>query len=82
MSLLDQFKDTYVVLNQEDADDDFGSYDASYTESNIKFEGHLGFADSHVQSQVESLGLKENYKLLLPKDINLSFHQVIKRVSD
>lgn len=82
MSLLDEFADTYVIMNQEDADDDYGSYGATYTESNITFKASLGFSESHIQSQVQSLGLKENYKLLLPKDINLSMHQVIKRMSD
>ena len=82
MSLLDEFKDTYIVMNQEDSDDEFGSYNASYSESEIEFEGSLGFTESHIQSEVESLGLKENYKLLIPKDVCLSMHQVIKRKSD
>lgn len=78
MSLLDLFSDEYTVLNQTNSDDGYGSYKVEYTEGET-FRGSIAFNESHVPSSIESLDLKSTYKLLFPKEVTLSFHQVIKR---
>lgn len=81
MSLLEEYSDSYTQVIRVDSEDEYGSYITEYTDG-VTFEASLAFTNEVSISTSEALGIRTNFQLMVPKDIVLSFHDLVRRNSD
>lgn len=81
MSLLDNFKETFVILDKKLTPDGEGGYITEYEEGVI-----IDIAVAHnttISAQIaESDNTASTYTFLIDKKIPLSYHDIVKRVRD
>ena len=81
MSLLDEAMESYIILNKTTADDGYGGVITTWTEG-AKIQCAVQFNNS-IQAKVgEAQGVSSVYTLTTRKNVNLQFHDVLRRVRD
>lgn len=82
MSLLAQAMTDCVLINQKRAPDGYGGYTVKYVEDTTSFKAAIRF-DNSIQARVaEVQGVTSLYSIITERDKVLSYHQLLKRLSD
>ena len=81
MSLLSDAMTTCVILNKQTASDGYGGYDITWTDG-AEFKAAI-VLDSSMQARIgEKQGVTSLYTVTTPKQLNLQYHDVFRRVED
>ena len=78
MSLLDDFKEHCVFLNQAKIDDGYGGYIKEWTEG-AHFDAVIARSTSIETRRAEKEGVTSLYTMTVSKSIQLEYHDIIKR---
>lgn len=81
MSLLDKAMESYIILNKSTMPDGYGGVVTSWVEG-AKIKCALQFNNSIEAKKAEAQGVTSVYTLTTKKDINLQYHDVLRRVRD
>lgn len=81
MSLLDEAFESYIILNKITTDDGYGGTVTSWVED-AKIQCAEQFNNSIEAKKAEAQGVTSVYTLTTRKDINLQYHDVLRRVRD
>ena len=81
MSLIDDFTSKCVIIDKMSQPDGYGGFDVQYVEG-AEFNAAITY-DSSMQAKIaESQGVKGIYTITTKRNINLQYHDIIKRLSD
>ena len=81
MSLLDEYSDSYVIMDKVTADDGYGGYIEAWKEG-ATIKGALALASEQELKIADAAGLKVTHTMLIDKSIVLDYHTVLKRTTD
>lgn len=82
MSLLDEMSDVFVLMERHRTPDGEGGFTTTYTETTIKFLLAITH-DTTIQARTaEQEGMTSTYTLYPPKNVQLEYHDVLKRLVD
>lgn len=81
MSLLDDAMETYIIMDKTTVPDGYGGYNTEYVEG-ARIKGAVVFNNSLEAKKAEAQGVSSVYTLTTRKNINLQFHDVLRRVRD
>lgn len=81
MSLLDQAMESYIMMDKRTVPDGYGGYTVEWAEG-AKIQAAIAFNNSIEAKTAESQGVSSVYTLTTRKNINLQFHDVLRRVRD
>lgn len=81
MSLLDEQMEDFAYINKSVIDDGYGGTATVWTEGAV-FKGAITFDSSKEMKIAQALGSTNLYQFIVRKDMNLDYHDVIKRLSD
>lgn len=81
MSLLDEAMETYIILNKSQVDDGYGGVVTTWTEG-ARIKCAEQFNNSIEAKVADAQGVSSVYTLTTQKDINLQYHDVLRRVRD
>lgn len=81
MSLLDNAMESFIIMNKVSVPDGYGGRNEVWTEG-VKIQAAM-VLDSSIQAKVAmSQGVTGVYTLTTRKNINLKYHEVLRRVRD
>ena len=80
MSLLDEAFEEFKFMNKAVVDDGYGGRTTTWTEG-ATIKGAMVYNASETTQIAEALGNKSNYTFTCRKDLELDFHDVLKRAS-
>lgn len=81
MSLLSDAMTTCVILNKQTASDGYGGYDITWIDG-AEFKAAI-VLDSSMQARIgEKQGVTSLYTVTTPKQLNLQYNDVFRRVED
>ena len=81
MSLLEELKDEYTILNKQTVDDGYGGYKTIVTDG-ATFGATFDFEDS-VEARIGDVqGARDRYTFYYPKALKLEYHDVFRRDKD
>ena len=81
MSLLDEAMESCVLLDATTAPDGYGAYITTWQDG-AEIQAAFRF-DSSMQAKIaEKQGVTSLYTIITRKNINLPYHQVLRRISD
>ena len=80
-AMLESFKSQCQLLRVSQDTDDEGGQNSQYEEVQT-FEGLFGFKSSTQALAAEKQGVTSLYVIYVPRDIDVEFHDVIRRLSD
>lgn len=81
MSLLDEAMEAFVLMDKTTVPDGYGGYNAFWTDG-AKFQAAI-VLDTSMQARIgEKQGVTELYTITTRKNMNLQYHDVIRRLSD
>lgn len=78
MSLLDKYTVPCVTLTKTWVDDPIGGYNPSWTEG-AHFDAAWEYQDAPEVTVAEQQGVSRVYRLYVHKDLQLDYHEVIRR---
>lgn len=81
MSLLDEALDEYIIVNTLIVDDGLGSIITTYSDG-ARIKGAMRFDVSQEARTGQALGVTSTYTFITTKNINLQYHNIIRRLSD
>ena len=81
MSLLDEAMDTYILMNKTKVPDGYGGTITQWTDG-IEIQGAIVFNGSAEVQIAQSMGAMGAYTLTVKKNVQLDYHDVLKRKSD
>lgn len=81
MSLLDSAMEAFCFIDKLRKPDGEGGYDVVWSEG-AEFQANARFDSSMQARRAEKEGVTSLYTITTRKDINLEYHEVIKRISD
>lgn len=81
MSLLDEYSESFVIMDKSRVSDGLGGYITTWTES-VEIKGALAPASETEMKLADAKGLKITNVLVTSKDNALDYHDVLKRKSD
>lgn len=81
MSLLEEAMESYIILNKITTDDGYGGVVTEWVEG-AKIQCAFQFNNSIEAKVGEAQGVTSVYTLTTKKDINLQYHDVLRRVRD
>lgn len=81
MSLLDEAMESYIILNKQTVDDGYGGVVTTWAEG-ARIKCAVQFNNSIEAKVGEAQGVTSVYTLTTKKDINLQYHDVLRRVRD
>lgn len=81
MSLLDEAMESYIILNKQTVDDGYGGVVTTWAEG-AKIKCAFQFNNSLEAKVGEAQGVTSVYTLTTKRDINLQYHDVLRRVRD
>lgn len=81
MSLLDSQMETFCFIDKSRKPDGEGGYVVEWSEG-AEFEANARFDNSMQARIAEKQGVTSLYTITTRKDINLEYHEIIKRISD
>lgn len=81
MSLLDAAMETYIIMDKTTVPDGYGSFITEYVEG-ARIKGAIVFDNSMEARQAEAQGVTSAYTLTTRKNVNLQYHDVLRRVRD
>lgn len=81
MSLIDNFSERFAFMNKARVPDGEGGYSVKWTEG-AEFNAAMPLDTSLAARVAEAEGVTNVYTITVSKDIQLEFHDVIKRLSD
>ena len=81
MSLLDDAMETYIIMDKTTVPDGYGGYNTEYVEG-ARIKAAVVFNNSLEAKKAEAQGVSSVYTLTTRKNINLQFHDVLRRVRD
>lgn len=81
MSLLDEAFETYIILNKVTDDDGYGGVTTRWVEG-ARIQVAEQFNNSIEAKKAEAQGVTSVYTLTTRKDINLQYHDVLRRIRD
>jgi hypothetical protein len=81
MTLLEELKDSFTVLNKQIVDDGYGGYKTVWTDG-ATFDATLSFDESTEARIGDVQGARDRYTVYYPKILNLEYHDVFRRNKD
>lgn len=81
MTLLEELKDSFTVLNKQIVDDGYGGYKTVWTDG-ATFDATLSFDESTEARIGDVQGARDRYTVYYPKILNLEYHDVFRRDKD
>lgn len=81
MSLLDEAYEPFIIMNKISQNDGYGGVTTVWEEG-ATIQGALVLESSTTAQIAQALGVTSVYTLTTPKDVELWFHDVIKRDSN
>lgn len=81
MSLLEKAMEDYVILNKTTVDDGYGGFVQRYVEG-VTIKCAVQFNNSIEAKEAEAQGVSSVYTLTTKRNINLQYHDVLRRVRD
>ena len=81
MSLLEEAMESYIIMNKITANDDYGGTVTSWVEG-AKIQCAEQFNNSIEAKKAEAQGVTSVYTLTTRKNVNLQYHDVLRRVRD
>lgn len=81
MSLLDEAMEQYIIINQIKVPDGYGGTTDAWSDG-PKIKGAMVFNTSQEARTGQALGVKSLYTFTTQKNVNLQYHNVIKRLRD
>lgn len=81
MSLLDEYSDSYVILDRVTANDGYGGYTVDWKEG-ATIKGALAVASEQELKRADAAGEKVTHTMLIDKSVVLEYHTVLKRTTD
>lgn len=81
MTLLDEAMEQYVIINKITSNDGYGGIETQWIDGAVIDAAVV--LDTSMQSRIgQKLGVTAIYTVTTKKNINLQFHDVLRRVSD
>ena len=81
MTLLEELRDNFTVLNKQTVDDGYGGYNIIWREG-FSFDCAITF-DTSMQARVaDQAGVTSLYTVTTRKNLTLEYHDVFRRVRD
>lgn len=81
MSLLNDAMEVFTILNRVIVNDGYGGTKVTWSDG-VEIIGAMVFDTSNEAKIAMSLGVKSNYTFTTNKNVNLQYHDVIRRKSD
>lgn len=81
MSLLDEAYESYIVMNKIAVADGYGGYTTRWTEG-VTIKCASQFNNSIEAKKGEAQGVTSVYTLITKKNVNLQYHDVLRRIRD
>lgn len=81
MSLIDKVMEDFILVDKKSQDDGYGGVEEVWVDG-ASVKGALVLNSSMQAKIAQKEGVNDVYTLTTKKNVNLAFHQVIKRVSD
>lgn len=81
MSLLDETRETFVMLNKTTVKDGYGSFDTIWSEG-AEFTATIVYNGGLEAQRASIEGVVGLYTVFIPRGTPLEYHSVFKRVSD
>lgn len=81
MSLIDKAMEDFILVDKKSQDDGYGGVEEVWVDG-ASVKGALVLNSSMQAKIAQKEGVNDVYTLTTKKNVNLAFHQVIKRVSD
>lgn len=81
MSLLDEYFEDFRIMNKAVVDDGYGGRETQWTEG-ATVKGAMVYEGSELNRIAEAVGSTTNYRFTCRRDLELDFHDVLKRVNN
>ena len=81
MSLLDEAMESYIIMNKAKVPDGYGGTTSAWTDG-MTIQGAMVFNSSAQVQIAQSMGAMGAYTITVRKNIELDYHDVLRRVSD
>lgn len=81
MSLLDEAFESFVIVNKSQVSDGYGGVITIWTDG-AEIQGAMVLDNSTQMKVAQAMGVTSTYTLTVHKDLELSFHTVLRRKSD
>lgn len=81
MSLLDELKDSFTMLNKQTVDDGYGGYTNKWVDG-ATFKATVDFDDTVEGRIAEAQGANDRYTVYYPKALKMDYHDVFRRDKD
>ncbi len=81
MTLLEELKDSFTLLNKQTVDDGYGGYKTIWTDG-ATFNAVLRFDNSTEARIGDVQGARDRYTVYYPKILTISYHDVFRRDRD
>lgn len=81
MTLLEELKDSYTILNKQTVDDGYGGYKTVWTDG-ATFKANFTF-DASTEARIGDVqGARDRYTFYYPKALSIEHHDVWRRDKD
>ena len=81
MTLLEELKDSFTILNKAIVDDGYGGYKTTWTDG-ATFDATISFDESTEARIGDVQGARDRYTVYYPKILKLEYHDVFRRNKD
>lgn len=81
MNLLTSMMEPYVMMDKRTVDDPTGGYNTVWVEG-ATFDAYVRKESAPEITVAEQQGVKEMFTVVVPKGVELEYHDVFKRISD
>ena len=81
MTLLEELRDSFTILNKQTVDDGYGGYTTTWTEG-ATFDAAIVFDTSIQARQAEANGVTSMYTVTTGRGLTLEYHDVFRRERD
>lgn len=81
MSLRDEAFESYIIMNKQTVSDGYGGYITTWVEG-AKIKVAMQFNSSIEAKVADAQGVSSVYTLTTRKNVNLQYHDVLRRVRD
>ena len=82
MSLLDEHKEDFAFMDKAHTVDEEGNAVVSWSQSEATFKASIRFDSSVQAKRAQAEGVQDLYTLIVSKDIDLEYNDVVKRIDD
>ena len=81
MSLLEELKDSFTMLNKQTVDDGYGGYKTTWADG-ATFKATIDYDDTVEARIADAQGANDRYTIYYPKSLVMEYHDVFRRDRD